>query len=71
MTKDLEKYWELYTTGSWGNDPAVRPFRVKKDIFEERVLSVKKCSGAGLSIHIDRKKEDKGDLSDEDNTGKI
>ena len=51
MTKDLEKCWELY-------------IGVKKGVFEERGLPVKKCREAGLSIHIDRKKENKGDLSE-------
>ena len=71
MTKDLEKYWELYITSSRSNDSAVRPFWVKKGVFEERGLPVKKVQEAGLIIHIDRKKENKGDLQNEDNTGKI
>ena len=64
MTKDLEKCWKLYITSSRSNDSAVRPFGVKKGVFEERGLPVKKCREAGLSIHIDRKKENKGDLSE-------
>ena len=43
MTKDLEKYWELYITSSRSNDSAVRSFGVKKGVFEERGLPVKKC----------------------------
>ena len=64
MTKDLEKYWELYITSSRSNDSAVRPFGVKKGVFEERGLPEKKVPEAGLIIHIDRKKENKGDLSE-------
>ena len=71
MTKDLEKCWGLYITSSRSNDSAVRPFLVKKGVFEERGLPVKKVQEAGLIIHIDRKKENKGDLQNEDNTGKI
>ena len=35
-----------------------------KDAVKDASKTVKKCREAGLSIHIDRKKENKGDLSE-------